>query len=184
MIMMGNEKVSNSNHTIHRMGVVWIGLLLIVLVFSLLCFSFGWGTAEGKTITVDDDGANADYTDLIEALGGAEDGDTLFIRNGTYFGEIQGGEEIWELLKNNVTLQGESRGSTVLRNMNFYHRDDWDFFRNGISMNNITFIGACLRNPFEVRAHTFIPRKSISSEKFTCNRIYDAMVYLTRRYFL
>jgi len=50
----------------------------------LMAFAGGSDNAEGKTITVDDDGG-ADHTSIQAAVDAAEDGDTIRVFNGTYY---------------------------------------------------------------------------------------------------
>jgi nitrous oxidase accessory protein NosD len=54
-----------------------------------------------NTITVPDD-----FSTIQEAINNANEGDTVFVRNGTYSGPI--------VINKSLTLEGENRDSTVI----------------------------------------------------------------------
>ncbi len=55
-----------------------------------------------RTVTVPDD-----YATIQEAINAANEGDTVFVRNGTYYGNVA--------VNKSVLLVGESRGSTIIQ---------------------------------------------------------------------
>lgn len=59
----------------------------------------------GSTIYVDDDGS-ADYTKIQDAIDNASEGDTIFVYNGTYYGEIY--------INKTINLIGEDRNNTII----------------------------------------------------------------------
>ena len=58
------------------MGLIIFGAILIGTILLV-------GEATGKTITVDDDNGDADYSTIQEAIDGADPGDTIRIYAGT-----------------------------------------------------------------------------------------------------
>jgi len=58
-----------------------------------------------RTWTVDDDGP-ADFHTIREAISAASNGDTIFVKNGTYSGPI--------VIDKTLTLQGENRNATII----------------------------------------------------------------------
>ena len=79
-----------------------IGLILVVGMLALLMISL---PAQGKTITVDDDGG-ADYDTIQDAVDAAETGDTIRIYEGHY------GENI--AINTTLSLIGNGTGLTVV----------------------------------------------------------------------
>jgi len=59
-----------------------------------------------RTITVDDDGI-ADYTNIQDAIDASNSGDTIYIKNGTYY------EHLF-IYKNNLTIIGENKEKTII----------------------------------------------------------------------
>jgi len=107
-------------------------VFLISLVFSLsLVYAYQYYFATnfhqvqsglvllGATITVPDD-----YMTIQKAINAASDGDTVFVRNGTYYENV--------VVNKSVSLVGENRSTTVI---------DGNFAGNVviISANNVTF---------------------------------------------
>jgi parallel beta-helix repeat protein len=58
-----------------------------------------------RTWIVDDDGP-ADFHTIQEAINAANDGDTVFVRNGTYYEHV--------VIDKSLTLEGENRASTII----------------------------------------------------------------------
>jgi len=85
-------------NTKHGIILVGIGLLLFCVFFI--------GTASAKTWYVDDDGG-ADFTKIQDAIDAASDGDTIYVYNGTYNGNLY----IWK----SITLQGENPKETFVK---------------------------------------------------------------------
>jgi len=80
------------------------GLLLLGVCLLLLCAFIG--TASAKTWYVDDSGG-ADFTKIQDAINAANESDTIFVYNGTYIEHLS-------LDKNNLTLLGEDRNTTII----------------------------------------------------------------------
>lgn len=78
-------------------------LTIIGILFSTIAFS-GCLESSSKTIYVDNDGT-ADYTKILDALGQANDGDTIFVYDGIYFETL--------FLNHSINLVGESIENTV-----------------------------------------------------------------------
>jgi hypothetical protein len=66
--------------------------------------SIGYSTI--RQITVDDD-EYADYTTIQQAIDSANNGDTIYVKNGTYFEHLL-------IVKNNLTIIGENKDSTII----------------------------------------------------------------------
>ena len=82
--------------------VSWI-LLTLLLALSLLMFTFNIEPvkSETNTIIVPDD-----YPTIQEAINNANDGDTIFVRNGTYYEHV--------FVNKAVSLVGENRSTTII----------------------------------------------------------------------
>jgi parallel beta-helix repeat protein len=79
---------------------VFSGLMLILLV-STSVLSFNIHTVKAVTITVPDD-----YPTIQEAINNANSGDTIFVRNGTYYENV--------VVNKPLNLKGESRENTLI----------------------------------------------------------------------
>jgi len=79
-------------------------LLLLAIVLFLLS-SLDWENAEGRTITVDDDG-EADYQSIQDAINAAIEGDTIRVYAGTYFENV--------VVNRTVTLEGNDSANTII----------------------------------------------------------------------
>jgi parallel beta-helix repeat protein len=64
-----------------------------------------WGGEERKTWIVDDDGP-ADFSTIQEAINAANDEDTVFVRNGTYYEHV--------MVNKTLILSGEDRNATII----------------------------------------------------------------------
>jgi len=63
-------------------------------------------TSSGTTFYVDDSGG-ADFAKIQDAINASSDGDTVFVYNGTYYGNI--------VLNKSITLQGENNQNTIIK---------------------------------------------------------------------
>ncbi len=77
-----------------------LGFLILAVT---LCFTTG--DAQGKTITVDDDGGE-DYKTIQDAVDVAEAGDAIYVYKGSYQENV--------LIGKGITLQGEDRAETII----------------------------------------------------------------------
>jgi parallel beta-helix repeat protein len=76
-------------------------LMLTVFAVSILVFSYKIQTVKAGTVTVPDD-----YSTIQEAINNANTGDTIFVRNGTYYENI--------VVNKTVSLIGENRNTTIV----------------------------------------------------------------------
>jgi parallel beta-helix repeat protein len=85
------------------------GMMLALFLVGMLALVFGIQSAkaESKTWTVDDDGP-ADFSKIQDAINAASAGDTVSVRNGTYY------ENNILVNKGNISLVGENRETTIV----------------------------------------------------------------------
>jgi parallel beta-helix repeat protein len=76
-------------------------LLVLLLSASIIAFVPSIKTAKAGTITVPDD-----YPTIQEAINHANEGDTVFVRNGTYYEHI--------VVNKTLGIRGESKYSTII----------------------------------------------------------------------
>jgi nitrous oxidase accessory protein len=89
-------------------AVVLFGVLFVLVLAASGTIAFLPVNAESRTIVVPDD-----YPTIAFAVGNATDGDTIFVRNGTY-------EEHTLVITKSVTLIGEDKDTTVIENIDTY----------------------------------------------------------------
>src|SRR3990170_2161304 len=80
-------------------------LLLVIILFSTHLLQLVPPTSATNTWTVDDDGP-ADFRTIQEAVNIANQGDTIFVRNGTYIENIT--------VNKTLKLIGENRDGTII----------------------------------------------------------------------
>ena len=100
-----------------RILTVGVTVLLLIVMFS------GCIEEKSKLIYVDDDGG-ADYTQIQKAIDNASVGDTIFVRNGTYYETL--------IINKSINLIGASKDKTIIDFQN----------TNESNQNNIVFIEA------------------------------------------
>ncbi len=81
-----------------------IAILIVFFIISIFPIFIG-----GKIITVDDDG-NADYNRIQDAINAANDGDIIYVYNGTYNENI--------FINKRVILIGEDKNKTIIDGCN------------------------------------------------------------------
>jgi nitrous oxidase accessory protein len=86
-------------------------VLVAVFLTSLAVMPPATVKAQSKTITVPDD-----YPTIANAIGNATNGDTVFIRKGTY-------EEHSLIIKKSISLRGEGANATIIKNIDVLQ---WD----------------------------------------------------------
>jgi parallel beta-helix repeat protein len=82
-----------------------IAVALVLIVFLTLAFDIQLADAEPRMWIVDDDGP-ADFHTIQEAISAASSGDTIFVRNGTYFERVR--------VNKALRLVGEDRSAVVI----------------------------------------------------------------------
>jgi parallel beta-helix repeat protein len=83
------------------------GIILVLLLVSMLALAFNIRPikAEPGSWTVDDDGP-ADFHNIQEAIDAANDGDTVFVKAGTYYENV--------VVNKSVSIIGENRDITII----------------------------------------------------------------------
>ncbi|UCE44423.1 MAG: right-handed parallel beta-helix repeat-containing protein [Candidatus Bathyarchaeota archaeon] len=88
---------------------IWVYLLFFFLLSSKLLLTLSYDvqqvSAEIRTWTVDDDGP-ADYHTIQGAVDAAEEGDTIFVYNGTYYETV--------FVEKTLSLIGEHKSGTII----------------------------------------------------------------------
>ncbi|MEM3696359.1 MAG: pectinesterase family protein [Candidatus Bathyarchaeia archaeon] len=86
---------------------VLILLIILCLMFASILknYKISLRAAQTRTWIVDDDG-QADFKTIQEAINNASSGDTIFVRNGTYYENV--------VINKSITLVGEHRDFTVI----------------------------------------------------------------------
>lgn len=79
--------------------------LILIISCMLICAYWLANDGSGETLTVDDDGP-ADHDNIRDAIDNATEGDTVFVKAGTYYGMI--------IIDKRIYLQGEHRETTIL----------------------------------------------------------------------
>ncbi len=77
------------------------GLTLVFLLVAMIEFGFTSQPAKAGTITVPDD-----YSTIQSAINHASDGDSIFVKPGTYYEHL--------IVNKTITLVGENRNTTIL----------------------------------------------------------------------
>ncbi|UCC33309.1 MAG: right-handed parallel beta-helix repeat-containing protein [Candidatus Bathyarchaeota archaeon] len=135
-------------------------LLFFFLLSSKLLLTLSYDvqqvSAEARTWTVDDDGP-ADYHTIQGAVDAAEEGDTIFVYNGTYYETV--------FVEKSLSLVGEHRSGTII-----------DGERTGtvVHANNTSVVitGFTIRNSSDY-PHTGISLKDSRNSNVTDNMIFN-----------
>jgi parallel beta-helix repeat protein len=106
---------------------IFVAILLLTNFSITVLVSAENVTIKTSTITVPDD-----YLTIQQAITAANPGDTIYVREGTYYGYI----DIWKPL----TLQGEDKHNTIIDGQG----TDWIIDIDGIW--NVTFTGFTVKN--------------------------------------
>jgi len=111
-----------------------IMFMLVLLTIGMLSLAFNIQPARSapKTWYVDDDGP-ADFHTIREAINAANDGDTIFVYNGTYYEKV--------VLNKRVLLVGEHPESTIIDGGGSYGS-----VVNIVAVDKVKFAGFTVRN--------------------------------------
>ena len=95
------------------------GIILVLLTMGMLSLAFNIQPAKARTITVPDD-----YPTIQEAVNAANEGDTIFVRNGTYYENVVVNKTVWLVGEDKYTtiIDGNSTGNVIVitsNNVNF-----------------------------------------------------------------
>jgi len=90
---------------LERKAVSEIMLTLLLTGMLTLALNIQLVKAEPRTWTVDDDGT-ADFHTIQEAINAANTGDTVYVRNGTYYEHI--------VINKTISLTGENKNTTII----------------------------------------------------------------------
>jgi len=83
------------------------GIMLTLLFIGMLTLAYYIQSVKAeRTWTVDDDGP-ADFHTIQEAINNANEGDTIYVKNGTYYENVI-------MNKSNLTLVGENKEDTII----------------------------------------------------------------------
>ena len=107
--------------------------LLFALILGAICLGSNWTVRGASTITVPDD-----YSTIQEAINNAVDGDTVFVKTGTYYEHI--------IVNRTVTLVGEDASTTIIDGSDTGHVVY-------IVQDNVNITGFTVRNS----GHTHMP---------------------------
>jgi parallel beta-helix repeat protein len=133
------------------------GIVIAFLFISMLVLTFNVQPAksEYRTWTVDDD-KPADFHTIQEAVNHANEGDTVYVKKGTYYGLVD--------IYKSLNLIGEDRATTII-NANstpqaategiFVHHGAGQVVIRGFTVKN-GFWGVLLGNVFTVLSHNII----------------------------
>ncbi|MFQ6067956.1 MAG: hypothetical protein ACE5KD_00275, partial [Candidatus Bathyarchaeia archaeon] len=84
-----------------RIGIIDLITMLIPLLISMLTSAFSVQPSKAGILTVPDD-----YSTIQEAINNANEGNTIFVRNGTYYEHV--------VVNKTVLLLGEGRNTTII----------------------------------------------------------------------
>lgn len=161
---------------------ILIGIILALLATNItLAFNIQTVKAEPRTWTVDDDGP-ADFSMIQEAINAASDGDTIFVRIGTYYENI--------VVNRTVLLAGEDSSKTIIDGNGTGHvviitSDDVNmtgftvqnssiaYHMTGINLNNVNYCNISgniiTNNEHGLEIHNFSYYNTISGNNMTEN---------------
>lgn len=134
------QKTVKSKHFSLR-SVIWLGVFAFLIIVLLL---FTTKNSEAATITVDDDGP-ADYSNIGDAIDAANDGDTVYVYNGTYYENLWVSKTINLTGENKITtiIDGDGNGDTINVNTNYVNITGFNITKGysyaGLELNNVKF---------------------------------------------
>ena len=136
------------------------GIILVSIGLLLFCVFF-IGTASAKTWYVDDDGGpGIDFTNIQDAIDASNEGDTIYVYNGTYYEHI-----VIRDSKTNLTLFGENKTTTIIDGENL----EDDIIR--IISQNCSISGFTIKN--ESADGIYVGAKDPWEEKISNVKIFD-----------
>lgn len=146
-----------------KTGLLAFALVLLLPMTVVIHFSEPV-KAEPKTWTVDDNGS-ADFHTIQEAINAATSGDTVFVYNGTY--------QEWNIVldKDNLSLVGENRDTTIIDGMSIYY---WILI---ITAQNVTVTGFTIQNSPDGTAGIFLKHAIKSKISNNIIKNHDSGIY-------
>lgn len=111
----------------------WVGIVMVVLMGVV------GGQAQGKTISVDDDGP-ADFDNIQAAINAANDGDTVLVADGTYTGP---GDRDIDFIGKAITVRSQNGPENCIidcegirRGFYFHSDEDTNSILDGLTITN------------------------------------------------
>jgi len=101
------------------------GIMLVLLTIGMLSLAFNIQPAKARTITVPDD-----YPTIQEAINNANEGDTIFVKNGTYKENV--------VVNKEISLFGENRETTIILGITKSRSRTIDVKANNVIINGFT----------------------------------------------
>lgn len=108
---------------------VWSGIFLSILLISFVNLALPVESVGARTIVVPDD-----YPTIQEAIISANDGDTIFVRNGTYYENV--------IVNKAVSLIGEDRSKTVLNSTFLMDYVSLEIVADNVIVTGFSLLGA------------------------------------------
>jgi parallel beta-helix repeat protein len=144
-----------------------VGILLICIGISFLLTASEMAISEESQETilyVDDDGGKQ-YLTISEALNNASDGDTIYVYNGTYYGNLS--------ISKSISLIGENKENTIISGTFFsvYGSPNYQHSSNLINVisDNVKISGFTIKNSTWLEALPSINENNISSPSMMIN---------------
>ena len=100
-------RIDRNMYYIPKCMAFFSSIIILILIGSIFIVG-SHNSVYGETLYVDDDGG-ADYTSIQDAIDNASDGDTIYVYNGTYYGNI--------VVDKSIDLIGENRDTTIIDGM-------------------------------------------------------------------
>ena len=119
--------------------ITLFGCMLVATLVVISAFPLAVSEASNTTIYVDDDGG-ADYTKIQDAVDAADDGDNIFVYDGTYYGLI--------IINKTLTLTGEDKSETII-----YGGNSSNVVK--VTANSVNIEGFSVKNGFDTGIYVF-----------------------------
>jgi nitrous oxidase accessory protein len=120
-----------------KMAALWLSL---VIVFSYVVILVEiTPPAKAATIYVDDDGG-VDYKKIQDAINASNDGDTIFVYNGTYYENV--------LVNKRINLIGNGSKDTIIDGCGTDHQNVVTIITNMVNLNGFRIINSYMGHEF------------------------------------